>query len=97
MGDRLGKPGDVAFLSEHWTEAPAKCPNLLFSANLQALCIHFYQKKSIFRWKVQIFVSGQKELTLVILKQNSSKISKVCQIEHNFGTFSLQASTCIHS
>ena len=46
---------------------------------------------------MQIFVGGQKELTLVTLMQNSAKIAKFRQSEHNFGKFSLQASSCIHS
>ena len=36
-------------------------------------CIHSYRKKSIFCRKVQIFVGGQNELTLVTLMQNSEK------------------------
>ena len=46
---------------------------------------------------MQIFVGGQKELTLVTLMQNSGKIIKFRQSEHNFGNFSLQASSFIHS
>ena len=52
---------------------------------------------SIFRRKVQLFVGGQSELTLVTLMQNGAKIDKFCQREHIFGHFSLQASSCIHS
>ena len=52
---------------------------------------------SIFRRKVQLFVGGQNELTLVTLMQNGAKIDKFCQREHIFGHFSLQASSCIHS
>ena len=97
MRDRLGTPSNVAFLSEHLTEAPAKCPKILFSANSQAFCMHFYQKLSIFRRKMQIFVGGQKELTLVTLIQKSAKITEVGQSEHIFGISSLQASSCIHT
>ena len=39
-----------------------------------------YQKKLNFRQKVQIFVGGQKETTLVTLMQNSAKITKFRQI-----------------
>ena len=46
---------------------------------------------------MQIFVGGQKELTLVTLMQNSAKITKFRQSEHVFGNFSIQASRCIHS
>ena len=46
---------------------------------------------------VQIFVGGQKELTLVTLMQNSAKITKFRQSEHIFGNFSLQPSGYIHS
>ena len=38
-------------------------------------CIHFYHKMSIFRRKVQIFVGGQSELTLVTLMQNCAKFT----------------------
>ena len=46
---------------------------------------------------MQICVGGQKELTLVTLMQNSAKITKFCQSEHIFGTFSLQPPSYIHS
>ena len=46
---------------------------------------------------MQIFVGGQKELTLVTLMQNGAKIAKFRQSEHNVGNFSLQASSCIQS
>ena len=59
-------------------------------------CIHFLPKRVILRRKVQIFVCGQSELTLVTLMQNSAKINKYRQSEHNFGNFGLQASGCIH-
>ena len=60
-------------------------------------CIHSYPQLINFRQKVQIFVGGQKELTLVTLMQNSAKITKFRQSEHIFGNFSLQASSYIHS
>ena len=60
-------------------------------------CIHSEPKLVNFRRKLQTFVGGQKELTLVTLMQNSPKIAKFRQSEHNFGNFSLQASSCIHS
>ena len=60
-------------------------------------CNLFYHKMSIFRRKVQLFVGGQSELSLVTLMQNGAKVDKVCQREHIFGNFSLQASSCIHS
>ena len=60
-------------------------------------CIHSYPKLINFRLKVQIFVGGQKQLSLVTLKQNSAKNTKFRQSEHIFGTFSLQASSYIHS
>ena len=59
--------------------------------------IHFYHKMSFFCRKVQIFVGGQCELTLVALMQNSAKITKFRQREHIFGNFNIQASSCIHS
>ena len=59
--------------------------------------IHSYPKLTNFRHKVQIFLGGQKELTLVTLMQNSAKITKFHQSEHIFGNFSLQASRWIHS
>ena len=60
-------------------------------------CIHSYPKTVKFRRKMQIFVGGQNELTLVTLMQKSAKITKVDHSEHIFGYFSLQASSCIHS
>ena len=56
-----------------------------------------YQKKLNFRQKVQIFVGGQKETTLVTLMQNSAKITKFRQSEHIFGNFGLQSPSYIHS
>ena len=58
---------------------------------------HSLPKKLNFRQKVQIFVGGQKELTLVTLMQNSAKITKFCQNEHIFGNFSLQPPSYIDS
>ena len=60
-------------------------------------CNLFYHKMSIFRRKVQLFVGGESELTLVTLMQNGAKVDKFCQREHIFGNFSLQTSSCIHS
>ena len=60
-------------------------------------CIQSYPKLTIFRQMVQIFVGGQKELTLVTLMQNSAKITKFRQSEHIFGNFSLQPPSYIHS
>ena len=39
---------------------------------------------------MQIFVGGQKKLTLVSLMQNSAKITKTRQSEDIVGTFTLQ-------
>ena len=47
--------------------------------------------------KLQFFVGGCKELTLMTLSRNSGKITKVRQSEHILINFSLQASSCIHS
>ena len=62
-------------------------------------CIHFWLKRlkkfSSCR-KMQIFVGGQNELTLVTLLQNSAKITKNCHTENILGKFGLQASSCIH-
>ena len=41
-----------------------------------------YQKKLNFRQKVQLFVGGQKELSLVTLMRNKAKITKFRQSEH---------------
>ena len=43
--------------------------------------------------KMQIFVGGQNELTLVTLLQNSAKIIKIRQTEDILGKFGLQASS----
>ena len=73
---------------------------ILGNFGLQASsCIHFWLKKlktvSSCR-KMQIFVGGQNELTLVTLLQNSAKITKIRQTEDILGKFALQASSCIH-
>ena len=75
-----------------------QCEHIYGISSLQASsCIYFYHKRSIFRRKVQNFLGGQNELTLVTLRQNCAKTDKFCQREHIFGNFSLQASDCIHS
>ena len=43
--------------------------------------------------KMQIFVGGQNELTLVTLLQNSAKITKNNHTENVLGKFGLQASS----
>ena len=58
--------------------------------------IHSYPKLINFRQKVQFIVGGQNELTLVTLRQNSAKITKLHQSEHIFGNFSLQSTSYIH-
>ena len=58
-------------------------------------CIHFWLKTVSSCRKMQIFVGGQNELTLVTLLQNSAKITKNCQTEDILGKFGLQASSCI--
>ena len=58
-------------------------------------CIHFWQKTVSSCRKMQIFVGGQNELTLVTLLQNSAKITNNCQTEDILGKFGLQASSCI--
>ena len=74
--------------------------NILGKFGLQASsCIHFWLKRlktvSSCR-KMQLFVGGQNELTLVTLLQNSAKITKIRQTEDILGKFGLQASSCIH-
>ena len=59
--------------------------------------IHSYPKLINFRQKVQIFVGGQEELTLVTLMQISAKITNFRRSEHFFGNCSLHLSSCIHS
>ena len=60
-------------------------------------CIHSYPQLINFRQKVQIFVGGHKELTLVTLMHNSAKNTKFRQSEHIFGNFSFQASSLLSS
>ena len=55
------------------------------------------QQNLKFAGKKSYFSGGQNELTLMNLSRNIGKITKVRQIEHIFGNFCLQASTCIHS
>ena len=62
-----------------------------------SICIHSQLKTVSFCRKVQIFVGGQNELTLVTLMQNSAKIIKNRQTEDNLGRIGFQASICIHS
>ena len=59
-------------------------------------CIHFWLKTVSSCRKMQIFVGGQNELTLVTLLQNSAKITKIRQTEDILGKFALQASSCTH-
>ena len=59
-------------------------------------CIHFWLKTVSSYRKMQLFVGGQNELTLVTLLQNSAKITKIRQTEDILGKFRLQASSCIH-
>ena len=59
-------------------------------------CIHFWLKTVSSCRKMQIFVGGRNELTLVTLLQNSAKITKNCHTENILGKFGLQASSCIH-
>ena len=46
---------------------------------------------------MQIFVGGQKELTLMSLSRNIGKVTKVRQSEHIFVNSSLEATSFIHS
>ena len=59
-------------------------------------CIHFWLKTVSSCRKMQLFVGGQNELTLVTLLQNSAKITKIRQTEDILGKFGLQASSSIH-
>ena len=59
--------------------------------------VRSYPKKANFCRKLQFFVGGCKELTLMTLSRKSGKITKVRQSEHILINFSLQASSCIHS
>ena len=71
--------------------------DILGKFGLQASsCFHFWLKTVSSCRKMQIFVSGQNELTLVTLLQNSAKIAKNCHTEDILGKFGLQASSCIH-
>ena len=71
--------------------------DILGKFGLQASsCIHFWLKTVSYCRKMQIFVGGQNELTLVTLLQNSAKINKIRQTEEILGNFGLQASSCIH-
>ena len=71
--------------------------DILGKFGLQASsCIHFWLKTVSSCRKMQIFVGGQNELTLVTLLQNSAKINKIRQTEEILGNFGLQASSCIH-
>ena len=71
--------------------------DILGKFGLQASsCISFWLKTVSYCRKMQIFVGGQKELTLVTLQQNSAKITKIRQTEDILGKFALQASSCIH-
>ena len=71
--------------------------DILGKFGLQASsCIHFWLKTVSSCRKMQIFVGGQNELTLVTLLQNSAKITKIRQTEDILGKFGLQASSCIH-
>ncbi len=71
--------------------------DILGKFGLQASgCIHFWLKTVSSCRKMQIFVGGQNELTLVTLLQNSAKITKHRHTEDILGKFGLQASSCIH-
>ena len=62
-----------------------------------SICIHSQLKTVSFCRKVQNFVGGQNELTLVTLMQNSAKSTKIRRTEDNLGRMGFQASICIHS
>ena len=71
--------------------------DILGEFGLQASsCIHFWLKTVSSCRKMQSFVGGQKELTLVTLLQNSAKFTNIRQTEDILGKFGLQASSCIH-
>ena len=59
--------------------------------------VRSYPKRTNFFRKLQFFVGGWKELSLMTLSRNIGKLNKVRQSEHIFSTFSIQASTCINS
>ncbi len=70
--------------------------DILGKFGLQASsCILFWLKTVSSCRKMQIFVGGQNELTLVTLLQNSAKITKNSHTEDILGKFGLQASSCI--
>ena len=71
--------------------------DILGKFGLQASsCIPFWLKTVSSCRKMQIFVGGQNELTLVTLLQKSAKITKIRHTEDILGEFALQASSCIH-
>ena len=71
--------------------------DILGKFGLQASsCIHFWLKTVSSCRKMQIFVGGQNELTLVTLLQNSEKNHHIRHTEDILGKFGLQASSCIH-
>ncbi len=71
--------------------------DILGKFGLQASsCIHFWLKTVSSCRKMQIFVGGQNELTLVTLLQNSAKLTKHSHTEDILGKLGLQASSCIH-
>ena len=71
--------------------------DILGKFGLQASsCIPFWLKTVSSCRKMQIFVGGQNELTLVTLLQKSAKITKIRHTEDIWGEFALQASSCIH-
>ena len=71
--------------------------DILGKFGLQASkCIHFWPKTVSSCRKMQIFVGGQNELTLVTLLQNSAKTTEIRHTEDIVGEFGLQASSCIH-
>ena len=71
--------------------------DILGKFGLQASrCIHFWLKTVSSCRKMQIFVGGQNELTLVTLLQYSAKITKFVTLKTFLGEFGLQASSCIH-
>ena len=62
--------------------------DILGKFGLQASsCIHFWLKTVSSCRRMQIFVGGQNELTLVTLLQNSAKITKIRQTEDILGKF----------
>ena len=71
--------------------------DILGKFGLQASsCIPFRLKTASSCRKMQIFVGGQNELTLVTLLQNSAKNTKIRHTEDILGEFALHASSCIH-